>query len=116
MTLGEIKEAVRALKRKKSPTLDQLVAEAYQHLDAPELDGLAGGVTEVLRTGKPPAEWGCKVRPLYKKGNHFRQGKLRPICCAVTEAKLVWMLILGRIQRRLCAAGGIPDNMWGSLP
>ena len=58
VTLGEIKEAVQALKRKKSPGVDQLVAKAYQHLEAPELDGLAGRVTEVLRTGEPPAELG----------------------------------------------------------
>ena len=116
VTLGEIKEAVRALKRKNSPGLDQLVAEAYQSLEAPELDGLADRVTEVLRTGKPPAEWGGKVRPLYKKGDHLRPGTWRPICCAVTEAKLVWKLIFGRIQRRLYAAGVIPDNMWWCLP
>ena len=58
VTLGEKKEAVRALKRKKSPGVDQLVAEAYQHLEAPELDGLAGRVTEELRTGEPQAELG----------------------------------------------------------
>ena len=116
VTLGEIKEAVGALKRKKSPGVDQLVAEAYQHLEAPELDGLAGRVTEVLRTGEPPAEWGGKVRPLYKKEDHLRPGNWRPICCAVTEAKLVWMLIFRRIQRRLYAAGVIPDNMLGSVP
>ena len=69
--LGEITEAVRALKGKKSPGVDQLVIEAYQHLEAPELDGLAGRVTEVLRTGEPPVEWGGKVRPLYKKGDHL---------------------------------------------
>ena len=56
------------------------------------------------------------VRPLYKKGDHLRPGNWRPICCAVTEAKLVWMVIFGRIQRQLYAAGVIPDNMWGSLP
>ena len=56
VTLGKIKEAVKALKGKKSPGVDQLVAEAYQHLEAPELDGLAGRVTEVLRTGEPPKE------------------------------------------------------------
>ena len=116
VTLREIKEAVKALKGKKSPGLDQLVAEAYQHLEAPELDGLAGRVTEVLRTGEPPAEWGGKVRPLYKKGDHLRPGNWRPICCAVTEAKLIWMVIFGRIQRRLYAAGVIPDNMWESVP
>ena len=116
VTPGEIKDAVRALKGKKSPGPDQLVAEAYQHLEAPELDGLAGRVTEVLRTGEPPVEWGGKVRPLYKKGDHLRPGNWRPICNAVTEAKLVWMVIFGRIQRRLYAAGVIPDNMWGSVP
>ena len=116
VTLGEIKEAVKALKGKKSPGVDQLVAEAYQHVEAPELDGLAGRVTEVLRTGESPREWGGKVRPLYKKGEHLRPGNWRPICCAVTEAKLVWMVIFGRIQRRLYAAGVIPDNMWGSVP
>ena len=116
VTLGERKKAVQALKRKKSPGVDQLVAEAYQHLEAPELDGLEGRVTEVLGTGKPPAEWVGKVWPLYKKGDHLRPGKWRPICCAVTEAKLVWMVILGRIQRQLYVAGVIPDNMWGSVP
>ena len=116
VTLAEIKEAVKALKGKNSPGVDQLVAEVYQHLEAPELDGLAGRVTEVLRTGEPPKEWEGKVRPLYKKGDHLRPGNWRPICCAVTEAKLVWMVIFGRIQRQLYAAGVIPDNMWGSVP
>ena len=74
VTLEEIKEPVQALKRKKSPGVDQLVAEAYQNMEAPELHGLAGRVTEVLRTGEPQAEWGGKVRPLYKKGDHLRPG------------------------------------------
>ena len=116
LRLGEIKEAVRALKRKESPGVDQLVAEAYQRLEALELDGLAGRVSEVLRTGEPPAEWWGRVRRLYKKGDHLRPGNWRTICCAVTEAKLVWIVIFGRIQRQLYAAGVIPDNMWGSVP
>ena len=67
-TLGEIKEAVKALKRKKSPGADQLVVEAYQHLEAPELDGLAGRVTEVLRTGEPPVEWGARCGLCTRRG------------------------------------------------
>ena len=59
---------------------------------------------------------GGKVWPLYKKGDQFRPGNWRPICCAITEATLVWMVIFRRIQRRLYAAGVIPDNMWGSVP
>ena len=53
VTLGEIKEAVRALKREKSPGVDHLVEEAYQKLEAAELDGLAGRFREMLCTGKP---------------------------------------------------------------
>ena len=55
------------------------MAKAYQHLEAPELDGLAGRITEVLRKGEPPREWGGKVRPLYKKGDRLRPGNWRPI-------------------------------------
>ena len=116
VTLGEIKEAVQALKRKKSPGVDPLVAEAYQHLEAPELHGSAGRVSEVLRTGEPPADRGGKVRPLYKKGDHLRPGNEGLLWCAVTEDKLVWMVIFGGIQRRLYAAGVIPDIMLGSVP
>ena len=113
VTRGVIREAVRALKRKRSPVPDQLVVEAYQNLEAPELDGLADRVTEVLCTGKPPAEWGGKVRPLYKKGGHLRPGNWRPICCAVMEAKLVWTVVFGSIQRRLYAAGFNPGQHVG---
>ena len=95
--------------------MDQLVAEAYQNLGAPELDGLAGRVKEVLRTGNPPVEWGGKVRPVYKKGDHLRPENWRPICCAITEAKLGLIVVFGRIQQRLYAAEVIPDNMWGSV-
>ena len=96
--------------------MDQAVAEAYQNLGAQELDGLAGRITEVLRTGQAPVEWGGKVRPLYKKDDHLWQGNCRPICCVVTEAKLMWMLVFRRIQRRPYEAAVVPDNMWGSIP
>ena len=40
VTLGGITEAMRTHRRKKSPGVDQLVAEAYQNLGAPELEGI----------------------------------------------------------------------------
>ena len=115
VTLGEQTEVVRALKRKNSPGVDQLVAEAYQNLGAPELDRLASWITGVLRTGKPPVELGGEVMPLYKKGDHLRPENWRPTCSPITEAKLVWMVVVGNIQRRLYAAGLVPDNMLGSV-
>ena len=56
------------------------------------------------------------MRPPYKKGDHLRPRNWKPICCAITDAKLVWMVVFQRIQRRLYAAAVIPDNMWGSVP
>ena len=55
-------------------------------------------------------------RRMNKKGDHLRPGNWRPICCAVTEAKLVWMVVFEMIQRRLYAARVIPDNMRGYVP
>ena len=77
--------------------------------------GWRRAVREVLRRGRPAVKWGGKLRPLYKKGDHLRPGNCKPICCAVTEAKLLWMAVLGRIQRRLYAAAVVPHNMWGSV-
>ena len=88
VTLGEIKEAVKALKGKKRPGVDQLVAEAYQHLEAPELDGLAGRVTEVLRTGEPPREWGGKVCPCTRRG--ITSGRGTGDQCAVPSQRPSW--------------------------
>ena len=49
--------------------MDQLVAEAHQHLEAPELDDLAGRVPEVLRTVEPPGDWGGKgAAPVQERG------------------------------------------------
>ena len=76
VTLGEIKEAVKALKGKKRPGVDQLVAEAYQHLGAPKLDGLAGRVTEVLRTGEPSVERGGQGAAPVQEGESTQAGEL----------------------------------------
>ena len=92
------------------------MAEAYQNVGAPELDGLAGRVTEVLRAGEQPLEGGGRVRPLYKKGDHLWPENARPVCCAIPGTKLVSMVVFGRIRRRLYAAGVVPDNMGGSVP
>ena len=87
-TLGEIKEAVRALKRKKSPGVDQLVAGANQHLESPELDGLADRVTEVLHTGKPQQSGGARCGPCIRKGITSGRGTGSPY--AVPSRRPSW--------------------------
>ena len=82
--------------------------------------GWRGGSPRCCAQVSPPVEWTGKVRPLYKKGDHLRPENWRPVCCTVTEAKGMWMptwmVVFGRIQRTLYAAGTVPDNMWGSSP
>ena len=70
VTLGEINEAAKALKGTKSPGVDQLVAEAYQHLEAPELDGLAGRVKEGVAHRRAPKEMGGQgAAPVQEAGS-----------------------------------------------
>ena len=52
-------------------------------------------------------------RPLYNKGDWAQPGNWRPIVCATTEVKLVWMLILGRIAPTVFAH--VPGSMWGAM-
>ena len=56
------------------------------------------------------------MRALYKEGDPLRPENWRPICCAVTEAKQVSMVVFGSIQQRLYAAEIIPHNMWRTVP
>ena len=70
----------------------------------------------MLRTGGPPVDWRSKVRPLYKKRDYLRPRSWRPICCAVTEAKVVRMVVFRRIQGRLYEVGNVRDNMWELAP
>ena len=79
VTLGKITEAVQTLKRKKSSGVDQLVPEVSQNLGAPELGGLAGRVTDVLRTGKPPVEWGGQGEAPVQEGRSPQAGELEAL-------------------------------------
>ena len=66
-----------------------MVAEAYQNLGAHELDTLAGGgVTEVLRTGKPRVEGGASCGPCRRKGITSGRGSEGPY--AVPSRRPSW--------------------------
>ena len=53
------------------------------------------------------------VHPLYKKGDLAQPGNWRPMVCAITEVKLVWTLILGRIAPAVFAR--VPATTWGAM-
>ena len=47
--------------------------------------------------------------------DHLRPVNWTPTCCAVTQPKLVCMVVFGRIQRTLYAADVVPDHMSGTV-
>ena len=79
----------------KTSRVDSLPAELYRrlllslkrHLTV-RLADLAVGRTDI------PPDWANLVHPLYKKGNWANPDNWRPMVCAVTDTKLIWMLIL----------------------
>ena len=88
VTPGEIKEAVRALKRKKRLGVDQMVAEAYQNLVAPEQHGLAGRVTRSCARASPQQSGGARCCPCIRKGITLRRGTGGPY--AVPSRRTSW--------------------------
>ena len=54
------------------------------------------------------------MHPLYKKGNWESPDNWRPIVCATTETKLIWMLILKRMAPTVYRA--ILPTMCGAIP
>ena len=78
-----------------------------RHLPAPLCD-ITIGKTDVT------PDWGNLVHPLYEKSNRANPDNWRPIVCATTEAKLIWMLILKRVAPQVYRA--IPPTMWGAIP
>ena len=95
--------------------LDRLPAELYRrhplqlnrHLAARLCDTAMG------KTNVPP-DWANLVLPLCKKGGWANPDNCRPIVCATTEAKLIWMLILKLVAPAVYQA--IPHTMWGAIP
>ena len=97
-TIRELDEVLYKLQPGKAPGVDGLPAELYRRLPlnlkrhlAARLWDIAIGKTDV------PADRANLVHPLYKKGDWANPDNWRPIPCATTEAKLIWMLILKRV-------------------
>ena len=61
-----------------------------------------------------PPDWANLVHPLYEKGDWANSDNWRPIVCATTEAKLIWMLILKQVAPAVYRA--VPPTMWGAKP
>ena len=114
-TMRELDEVLDKLKPGKTPGVDGLPAELYHRLPLNLKRHLAAYLWDVAIGKKDiPPDWANLVHPVYKKGDWANGDNWRPIVCATTEGKLIWMLILKRVAPVLYRA--IPPTMWGAAP
>ena len=113
-TIRELDEVLHKLQPGKTLRVDGLPAELYRRLPLKLKRHLAARLWDIAigKTDVPP-DWANVVHPLYKKGDWANSGNWRPIVCATTEAKLIWMLILKRLAPAVYQA--IPPTMWGAI-
>ena len=114
-TIREVDEVLYKLQPGRTPGLDGLPAEPYRKLPLNLKRHLAARLWDIAigKTDVQP-DWANLVHPLYKKGDWANPNNWRPIVCATTEAKLIWMLILKRVAPAVYRA--VPPTMWGAIP
>ena len=114
-TIWELDEVLYKLQPGKTPGPDRLPAELYHRLPLNLKRHLAARLWDIAigKTDVSP-DWANLVHSLYKKGEWASPDNWRPIVCATTEAKLIWMLILKRVAPAVYRA--IPPTMWGAVP
>ena len=114
-TIQELDEVLYKLQPGKPPGVDILPAELYRRLPLNLKRHLAARLWDIAigKTDVPP-DWADLVHPLYKKGDWANPHNWRPIVCATTEAKPIWMLILNRVAPAVYRA--VPPTMWGAIP
>ena len=97
-TIRELDEVLYKLQLGKTPEVDGLPAELYRRLPLDLKRHLAARLWDIAigKTDVPP-DWANLVHPLYKKGDWANPDNWRPIMCATTNAKLIWMPILKRL-------------------
>ena len=113
-TMRELDELLYKLQPKKPHGVDGLPAALYRRLPLKLRRHLATRLWDIAigKTDVPP-DWGHLVHPLYKKGDWANPDNWRPIVCATTEAKLIWMLILKRVAPAVYRA--VPPTIWGAI-
>ena len=113
-TIHEVRKAIHSLRQHKTPGYNGLPAEAYYHLPAHLLRILSQRVWDIVTGQTPlPPDWANVVRPLYKKGDWANPDNWRPIVCAVTEVKIVRIILLRRIRPHLDPH--IPASLLGAI-
>ena len=113
--IQELDVVLYKLQPGKAPGVDGLPAKLYSRLPLNLKRHLAARVWDIaIRKTDSPPDWANLVHALYKKGDCANPDNWRPIVCATTEAKLIWILILKGMA--LAVYRALPPTMWGAMP
>ena len=113
-TIPELDEVLYKLQPGQTPGVDGLPAELYRRLPLNVKGHLAARLWDIAigKTDVPP-DWANLVHPRYEKGDWANPDNWRPLVCASTEAKLIWMPILKWVAPAVYWAA--TPTMWGPI-
>ena len=103
ITSEELHEAIRKLKKGKSPDSDGIRAEDIKVCDEETKEMVRQIFNEIIRQNESTLEtWKkVKIKVLHKKGDVENVGNYRPICSLLTLYKLFSTILYGRLYPRI---------------
>ena len=100
ITMDEVLESIKLLRRFKSPGPDDLHPAIFKELAEIVAEPLAVLFTLSLRTGKLPEEWKTAVvAPMYKAGDKHQPQNYRPVSLTCVACKIMEKIIAHRIRQ-----------------
>ena len=89
ISVEEVKETIRNLKKKKAAGQDQIPNEAWIHGEKQLAEELTTALNEIWSRGEVPKEWKTGlIKPIYKKGDKKEVGNYRGITLMDTGYKI----------------------------
>lgn len=109
ITLGEVEEAIKKLKRRKAYGVDSIAGEFIRALDGEGVGKVKEELNAILERGRVPEDWKvANVELLYKKGDKDEVSNYRPIAVTSVLGKL-----LSKIMQARYAAAAEQTNIAG---
>jgi hypothetical protein len=98
ITMSELKAVCKALKKKKSPGMDQIPNEFYKFAPDSLLDEILLFFNRVVQNGEFPENWGkIIVSPIYKKKDPKIPSNYRPISLVNAMTKIFTSILSNRL-------------------
>jgi hypothetical protein len=114
ITIEELEQQLRKLKRKKAPGMDGIQNESWIYGTEREVDRLLEIMNGVWKGAGFPQEWKEGIIcPIYKKGEKDTASNYRGITLLNTAYKVYAMIVEERLMKEMNERGVLPDGQAG---